>query len=340
MIRRQNSRPFARSPGFTLIELMISMVLGLIVIAGVISVFLAGQQSYRTNLALGQVQDSGRISFELMTRQIRTTGLNGCDNSGRVANILNNGPSNGGTTWWANWNAPLVGYDASLADPAVTFGTGTGQRVAGTDSIALIGAMDSGFSIKLNSEPAGTVKLNDTGVPLQAGSIVIMCDPDHATLLQVNSWSSGSSTFTHNMGGTPGNCTGAIGYPAACAPLGNSYQFSPNAQVSRVAADDWYIGYNAIGGKSLYRMDLAISAGGVPTPTPQEMVRNVTAMSITYLVSGASSFVSASSVTNWGSVTGVRVAMVMQSTDANAGTNNQPITRNLVTTTTLRNRVK
>ena len=43
------------SAGFTLIELMIAMLLGLIVIAGVTSVFLATQRSYRTNEALGDV---------------------------------------------------------------------------------------------------------------------------------------------------------------------------------------------------------------------------------------------------------------------------------------------
>ena len=69
---------------------MVAMLLGLIVVGGVVSVFLANQRSYRTNQALGDVQDSSRIAFEMMARDIRNAGLTGCSNNGRVANVLNN----------------------------------------------------------------------------------------------------------------------------------------------------------------------------------------------------------------------------------------------------------
>ena len=106
--------------GFTLIELMVAMLLGLVVIAGVTSVFLANQRAHRTNLALGDVQDNTRIAFEMMARDIRDAGLTGCSNDGRVANVLNNGPAAGGSAWWANWNHAVVGYGGSQTDPAVT----------------------------------------------------------------------------------------------------------------------------------------------------------------------------------------------------------------------------
>ena len=80
-----------RCRGVTLIELMISMMLGLIVIGGVVSVVLAGKQSYRTNEALSQVQESARTAFELMARDIRQAGANGCGNNDRVANVLKPG---------------------------------------------------------------------------------------------------------------------------------------------------------------------------------------------------------------------------------------------------------
>lgn len=63
-----------RQYGFTLVELMIAMVLGLVVVAGVISVFIANKQSYRTNEALSQVQDASRTAYEFMARDIRMAG--------------------------------------------------------------------------------------------------------------------------------------------------------------------------------------------------------------------------------------------------------------------------
>ena len=56
--------------GFSLVELMIALVLGLMVIGGVTSVFLSNKQSFRTNTALSQVQENSRIAFELMARDI------------------------------------------------------------------------------------------------------------------------------------------------------------------------------------------------------------------------------------------------------------------------------
>ncbi|HET7222033.1 MAG TPA: prepilin-type N-terminal cleavage/methylation domain-containing protein, partial [Rhodanobacteraceae bacterium] len=90
-IRRSDLRRTHRNRGFTLIELMIAMLLGLIVIAGVTSVFLAGQKSYRTNGALAEVEDGSRIAFELLARDIRQAGETGCDtSSGRITNVLKN----------------------------------------------------------------------------------------------------------------------------------------------------------------------------------------------------------------------------------------------------------
>ena len=45
MPRGQSRRFVGSARGFTLIELMVAMLLGLIVIGGVMSVFLAGQQT-------------------------------------------------------------------------------------------------------------------------------------------------------------------------------------------------------------------------------------------------------------------------------------------------------
>ena len=51
--------------GFTLVELMIALVLGLVVVAGVGSVFLANQNAYRTNVALGAALIVGAGLFTL-----------------------------------------------------------------------------------------------------------------------------------------------------------------------------------------------------------------------------------------------------------------------------------
>lgn len=343
LIHRDVIRSAARlarlSSGFTLIELMVAMLLGLIVIGGVVSVFLANQRTYRTNQALGDVQDGSRVAFEMMARDIRDAGLTGCGNAGRVANVLN--PS--GAAWWTDWNNAVHGYGAgTVADPALTVGTAAGNKVDGTDSLQLLGAADTGLSVAATpSSTAANFKLNDTTSDLTTGDVIIVCDPDHATIVQISDYTDSNVTVVHNVGNkvSPGNCSKGMGYPTVCTTNGNGYQFGPNSQIFKLAAVDWYIGTNPVGGKSLYRMSV-VTTGTKPTPTPQEMVRDVTAMNIRYHQAGSASFVDAAAVgANWSVVDAVQVSLALESVDKRAGTNAKPISRTFTATTTVRNRV-
>ncbi|WP_082542726.1 prepilin-type N-terminal cleavage/methylation domain-containing protein [Rhodanobacter sp. Root561] len=327
------------SAGFTLIELMIAMVLGLIVIAGVTSVFIATQRSYRTNQALGDVQDSSRVAFELMARDIRDAGLTGCGNSGRVANVLQ--PS--ATNWWADWGNAVHGYGAgTVADPALTVGTAAGNQLKDTDSLQLLGAADTGLSVAATpSSTAANFKLNDTTSDLKTGEVIIVCDPDHATIVQISDYNDSNVTVVHNVGGkvSPGNCSKGMGYPTVCSTNGNGYMFGANSQIFKLAAVDWYIGTNPVGGKSLYRMTVD-TTGAAPATSSQEMVRDVTAMNLRYHVAGGASFVDAATVAaNWPTVDSVQVKLTLESVDKRAGTDTKAISRDFTATTTIRNRV-
>lgn len=347
MVRRGAARrmrkPMKPLAGFTLIELMVAMLLGLIVIAGVASVFLANQRTYRTNQALGDVQDSSRIAFELMARDIRNAGLNPCNNDGRMANVLNNS----GTDWWANWGNALRGYSGNQGDPATgsVFGTGVGQRVSGTDSLQVLGAIDAGLSVAEDKEPAANFKLNDKTTDLQSGDIVIVCDPDHAVMVQISNYNNSTVTFVHNTGNTvtPGNCSKGLGYPSDCSSTnGNLYQFGSNSQIAKLGAADWYIGNNPVKGSSLYRVAIATdpTSGNVGLGPAQEMVRDVTGMVINYHQQGSAQFLTASAITNWAVVDAAQVTLTLQSADQRAGTDVKPLVRTFTATTTVRNRVK
>ncbi|WP_168735177.1 PilW family protein [Pseudothauera rhizosphaerae] len=76
--------------GLTLVELLVAMAVGLILIAGVITIFLGSKQSYRTSEALSRVQESGRFALEFMARDLRAAGYSparefGCTRLGQEA---------------------------------------------------------------------------------------------------------------------------------------------------------------------------------------------------------------------------------------------------------------
>lgn len=328
-----------RAGGFTLVELMIAMLLGLVVIGGVVSVFIAGQRSYATNKAIADVQDGARIAFELMARDIRDAGLTGCNNNGRVANVLTNPTAQ----WYTDWNNAVHGYGPSQVDPAVAFGTAAGDRssAANSDSLQLIGAGDLGLTVNQRIN-AANFKINETTSDLHDNDIIVVCDPDHSAILQVTNYQSTNKTVVHNSGagsGSIGNCSKGLGYPTVCTTNGNAYEYGPNSQIALLTAKDWYIGVNPLGGTSLYQVSISNDGTTITTPR-QEMVRDVTSMTIQYHMKNGTSFVPATSVTDWSSVDAIRVTLAMESTDKRAGTNAKAIARSFTATSTIRNRVQ
>ncbi len=343
MISRELSLSF-RQRGFSLIELMIALVLGLLVIAGASSVFLSNKQSYRTGEALSRVQEGSRIAFELMSRDIRSASLTGCGNPGRVANVVN------GTAWWSagNWNNAIVGYGGTSAsnNPALTEGTATTNHFAGSDSVVLIGADDVTYSASAGADGSTTTpfKTNESSGFL-AGDIIIVCTTgggsalQQATIAQITSVPVAGSYVTGTTGTTPGNCTTGLGFPTNCTTA-NTFTFPfASTLISKLKSVSWYLGVNKQGTNSLYRMVL-INNAGTATTQAQEMVRNVTSFQLMYHVSGGAALVNAAAVTDWSKVDSVQISVSVQASDTRAGVNaSVPITRQTVATVALRNRI-
>ncbi len=63
--------------GFTLIEIMIAITIGLVMLAGVLQISQANKESSRLQRNMGFVQENMRIAMELLTRDIRMAGFNG-----------------------------------------------------------------------------------------------------------------------------------------------------------------------------------------------------------------------------------------------------------------------
>jgi len=71
-IRTLNNR------GFSLIELMIAMVLGLVLSAGIFAVFNGNKQSSDLNTTMADMQESARFALNKLSSDIRMAGFQGC----------------------------------------------------------------------------------------------------------------------------------------------------------------------------------------------------------------------------------------------------------------------
>jgi type IV pilus assembly protein PilW len=64
--------------GFTLIEIMIALLLGVFLISGAIQVFISTKQSNRMQENLSRLQENGRFAMDYLEHDIRMTGYWGC----------------------------------------------------------------------------------------------------------------------------------------------------------------------------------------------------------------------------------------------------------------------
>jgi type IV pilus assembly protein PilW len=308
----------ARNRGFTLIELMISMLLGLLIVGAVMGVMLANKRSFGTNQGLAQVQESARTAYELLAHDLRQADGNGCGPTTRTANVIK---STG--AWWETWFG-MVAFDSTQADAAVAIGTAVGERVAGTDSLRVQGMDGTGLSISAHDAALRRLDINAATTDFVAGDIMLVCDYDHVTLFQASASSPGpgSVSVSHNDAvGTPGNCSQGLGFPTSCATAtGNVYSFPRNAQIGRLMITDWYIGNNGRageGGRSLYRRRM--DTGG--TLVTEEVVAGVTNMQLRFRATGTDTIIAdPSAVVDWTAISSVMIVLTAQSSDASVTT--------------------
>ncbi len=201
------------SNGFSLVELMISMVLGLLLISGMFAVFVGNQRSAALNVELANMQESMRFALNAVSDDVRMSGYQGCMdlNSGTVDIIASDSPS---PDLAATAISGAVIQSNGSWSPSPQLGTGPNQFAppstitprAGTHTLAIQFAQtpDSGLSGPqvlagtLNAE--GPLELT-RAISVDVGDLVLVstCEAGEIfTATQVSSPSTGGMTIGHD----------------------------------------------------------------------------------------------------------------------------------------------
>lgn len=336
------STPQAAQRGFSLIELMISLLLSLLVVGAAGSLFLSNRKVYGATESINRIQENQRSAFEMLARDLREAGGNPCTRN--IVNMLDT--SKPGGSYYMGWADGVSGEN------------GTG--VNGSDKITLSLANGTALLVTGNNGPSANIDVASTA-GLTDGDIVMVCNAEVAVIFQATGLPA-SSSITHDSGtGNPGNLQKPFQINQGIFdtnPSGNAngYCFLPEgnpnclyppsdspAQVVQPYGVRWYLASNSRGGTSLYRQ--VVKNGGAVLETPGEISEGVTDFQISYKVGSAANFVDASAVTaaQWKQVTAVRTQLVFQavkgalSNSDIKGTDNANLTRSLDSYTVLRN---
>ena len=340
--------------GFTMVELMVALLLGLVLIGGVINVFLTSGQTLRVNQNLSRVHENARFAIEMFSREIREAGMVPCGST-LSANVLRG--SGGSVPWWAStYDGMVRGFDDGQNSTAIKgFGASTADRVGGTDALLILRpSSDEADLRRLASHDAAAYSFKDAaGITAAVKSRydsrpALVCDGKSAALLQIGAASVSLSEYDYSTGTY--NCSKNLGSADAACATTTPRTFDAGAQLTRWDPAFWYIGHNARGTKSLYRVGIKLnSSTGAVENDVQEMVPDVENMQIDYLTRNrdndnvlATDWVAASAFTGgWTSTTAevvaARVKLTLRSTEA-VGEGNVPLTRTFVILGSIRNR--
>lgn len=346
---RSPIRPSQR--GTSLIEVLVTLAIGLMVSAGAIAMVISNRAAYRSTESLSRIQESTRMTFELMSRDLRAVGINACNGGrSRVLNLLENPTEN----WWSNWSDTtrgLRGFDEAVVSLAAVIGTGVQQRVSGTDLVETLHGGTASMPVSQHNDATSTVVLA-TPHTLASGDLVVMCDFENSAIFQVSSVDISANSISHDIGsGEPGNCSSGLAFrtPLACdAGTGVRKVFPPGSQVMRLQAAAWFVGFNGRSGPtnsptSLYRVSVGNNGAGSAVQVAEEIVEGVRNMQLTYKLPDLN-YLPAADITalnRWAEVIAIQIVLEIEAPEAGTATNaaGARLTRQISHVVNLRNRV-
>jgi type IV pilus assembly protein PilW len=165
-----------RQKGFTLIEIMIALLLGIFLTSGIIQVFLGSKQTYRMQENMSRIQENGRFAMYFLARDIRMSGYWGCvkNNDNVISNIID--------TTGTDYNANIHVFSNNVSGSNGTE-HGSNSALDLSDSLTIRGAFDSGVRITASSS---SVPALSTASGLSVGDIAIVSDCRAGDIFQVD----------------------------------------------------------------------------------------------------------------------------------------------------------
>lgn len=302
--------------GFTLVEVMIAMTIGLILLAAVAQVFATSRATYQFTDGLSRVQENGRFGMHFLTWDARMAGYMSClRNSTPLTNHLNN-PTDYATDFvlgqFINGHA-YSGSGTGITDwnPALPANYFTdGEVVPNSDVLVIRRGSDATHKVLPPHMPTPSAALHlDLGNGLFVNDIVIVSDCKSADMFQITGPTDPDATGTlnHNIGAVsqgPGNATQDL-----------SKTYADDAEILKLETHVYYIGRqnnDPSNPPALFRKRLH---QGVLVS--EELVDSVESMQVSYGEdtdndTAVDSYGKADMVTDWSRVATLRVGLLVR----------------------------
>ncbi len=341
-----------RQRGFSLVELMVAIAIGIFLLAGAITLFLNSKRTYTEQDDMARIQESLRFASQLISRDIRVAGYFGCANgispermenhiiAGATLLDLARGPIQGfdrlnGLNWWPSGVEAIPNPMPKNADgedivpdplsDAITLRHAGGPKwqvtaamAATTDPIAVNNTAQT-YCIDINDNPlpacnvaAAVNTFGGSGQTIGTGDIVAVGNCSTVDVFDARA-GTGAATVTHGQ------------------PAGLQSAYGTDAVVTRGTVVRYFVGTDPAGTPpGLYREEPDAGGGtrstllipGVENMQIEYGVNTVPdvpedrGIADVYLAAGAAQLQTAA---EWAEVVSVRIGLLVRSLNPSAG---------------------
>lgn len=253
--------------GLSVVELMVALVVGLIMMAGLTVIMVDSNRTYNVQDDFARLQENARFAIEFISRDIRMAGYFGCaDDMTKVSNNLTN--TVGDIYDVIN---PIEGFEQGQTDWKPSASTETISIInPNTDAITLRFANPSS-RVPLASPMSATDEVISVADPAPFGDDAVLAieDCDSVDIFQVSGVIAGN--LSHAPGqSTPGNFS---------ADLSKPYSNMAATNIMSLRSVRYFIADNAAGVPTLRRQ---IVTGSGAASAPEDVVEGIENMQLLY----------------------------------------------------------
>lgn len=235
-----------RYSGVSLIELMVAVLLGLVLIAGIGHLFLSSNRTYLQQNELSRIQENARFAMNLLARDIRMAGYTGCPQPTNLANTLYT--TTDSREWMTHFDKGIMGIsqiNKSRIDSAAI------------SEAIVIHKLDAEEGQVVSSHNLSSAQLSVAGSDYDEGDLLALVEQrcDQVSLFRAANGSSGSSLFhVAGLSGSLYNCTSSLkgNYNCMNGVSDNSPYSHKNSVVMPVSSLAYYL-RKSDGVPNLYR---------------------------------------------------------------------------------------
>ena len=312
------SRQCFPQAGLTLVEMMVSVVIGMAVMAGAIQILLQSKTNFNTERELAGMQENARFAFKLFRDEIHMAGYNSC---GASAQNIANSVVGASTSWELN-GAGIQGYEHE-ADSA-SFPSQLRSDVApDTDVVVIRRADNLGYFVSSHIAAKSRFNLNKPHA-VDPADIVVVATPDCQQVGYFQAVSASADYITHTADNSvrPGNCTASLSGSFVCGSgVATSKAYPPGSVLMKLISHAYYVGYSevSVDTPALFRERLGVVTKKAATWS-EELIQGVENMQVQYGLDtvGVSKapdiYITANDTRmDWGKIRNVRISLRLRS---------------------------